>query len=501
MPSIPALIASLQDRGISLSLRNEELTYEAPRGAFTAADRQLLTQRRGDLTAYLAARAAALPGPMKLISGPPVPSLIQEQWWDWYGTPVRQLRQERVPLVNLYRQTSTKRLENAVSAVISRHDTLRSRFQAGADGLTVKLNPLAQLNIEQEIFARGAHDKEEGRDELERRVREFCELELPTDGIWLMRIKIIDLCDGDTLLAWVFHHTILDAGAVLLVLRELERAVMNEEVAREPRPAQFTDYALWERAWMADPARRPLTEYWAQWLRNQPGLVLQRQQCCLSWQPGEKVDLRFRLAGGVLQALNACAHRERTSLFLLMLTAFAQALLRWSGQASFALRCVGDLRNTPQLANMVGYLVCSDAVSIRAPADGDFFTLLRAVELDYHSAIQMRLPTLLRHPLKGAGSGVEDPRHIAPTINMFNARGHVPAGSADSADEGVWPPYVARSGKEVWPVLLPTLYLRLIDYGEVLQGSLEINASLLDQGEQDALLQHLFTVLREITPP
>jgi hypothetical protein len=99
------------------------------------------------------------------------------------------------------------------------------------------------------------------------------------------------------------------------------------------------------------------------------------------------------------------------------------------------------------------------------------------------------------------GQGIEDPRHIAATINMFSIR--LPASEAGShpaqAVEGgsTWPPHVTRMPGEPWPILLPSIYLRLLDFGDVLQGSLELNDELLESEEQKALLDTFFEVVAE----
>ncbi|WP_177313581.1 hypothetical protein, partial [Burkholderia ubonensis] len=46
MTTLPALLSDLQARGIALTLVDGELSFRAPKGALTAADRAALSARR-----------------------------------------------------------------------------------------------------------------------------------------------------------------------------------------------------------------------------------------------------------------------------------------------------------------------------------------------------------------------------------------------------------------------------------------------------------------------
>lgn len=493
MTTIPRLLADLQARGMTLSLINDQLAWRAPKGALTALDRATLTSRRDDIIAFLAAMSGGLREPIRLNkSQVMMPSLLQNIWWKWYGRPPRQLNQERVPLVNIFHNTSLERIDSAIRQLLARHTTLRTSLHEENDKLCMTLNDSATFTFEFEELDAGY--SEAGLKEI---AAEFSERQLPLDGKWLLHAKIVKLSPATFVLIFVFHHIIVDAASLLFILTELE-ALLAPDQPSLPPPVQFTDYAAWEHTWMTDAARKPLIDYWARWLRNQPVLVAPISRRTLDWQPGLKVDYKFSFSLAILRKINTFALSQHTSLFNVFLTAFGMALANWSGAEKFAIRCVGDLRTSLELARIVGYMICSDPVEISAPSDGNFISMLRANEIEYHSALKLRLPTLLRHPVHGQSQGIEDPRHIAATINMFSVRllGNEDFGQ-DEASEDSWPPQVTRTQGEPWPILLPSIYLRLIDFGNCLQVSLELNDTLLLPDEQQALLDTFFNVVKE----
>ncbi|MCC7716679.1 condensation domain-containing protein [Janthinobacterium lividum] len=501
MMTIPRLLADLQAKGITLSLSDGELAYRAPKGLLTSVDRDNLSLRREEIIAYLAAMSARLRGPIKLQRSPSMmPSLLQALWWNWYGRPPRQLNQERLPLVKVFHDTSLERITEGIQQIITRHETLRSSFRQQDGDLRIILNAPEDFALEFEALdAACPHTEVEST--LRARMAEFSDRQLPLDGDWLIRAKVVGISPTDYMLVFTFHHIIVDAASLLLILAELEALLSPTSSSALAPHVQFTDYAAWECAWVNSAERQPLIDYWAAWLRRQSPLVAPRSRTTLEWRPGLKVDYKFSFNAAVLHKVNAYALSQRTSLFNVFLTAFGMALVRWSGTERFAIRCVGDLRTSPELAKIVGYMVCSDAVEITAPPGGDFVAMLKANEIEYHSALMLRVPTLLRHPVHAGGMGIEDPRHIAATINMFSIRLPASETSSHRAQEvegdGTWPPQVTRIPGEPWPILLPSIYLRLLDFGDVLQGSLELNDALLESEEQTALLDTFFAVVAE----
>jgi len=490
MQSIPQLLADLQAKGIVLSLADGALTYRAPKGALTPKDRETLSTNRKAVIDYLSALAARLKSPIKIEKAThPMPSVLQEIWWNWYGLPDRQLNQERLPMVKLYHNTSYAILETAIQQFITRHDTLRTSFHEAHGQLQVTFNAPETFSIEQEIYKPISSDIET-ETQLRAMAAAFSEKQLPLDGKWLIRAKIISISQSDFLLLFVFHHIIVDAASLMLIIAELDNLITSDSPLSLPPPvAQFTDYAQWEREWLGNTKCQPLLEYWAQRLQHQSALLAPDSKQVLSWRPGVKIDYQFSFDSKVLNKINAYAIEQKTSLFNVILTVFGITLARWSGVARFPIRCIGDLRTSPALAPIIGYLVCSDLVEISVPPEIDFRSMLKSNEIEYHSSLMLRVPTLLRHPLHDEGEGVEDPRHIATTINMFSIR-QPAAGSKQTATS--WPPKVTRSSGEPWPILLPSIYLRLLDYGDVLQVSLELNDQQLTPDEQKALLDTFF---------
>ncbi|WP_038182329.1 condensation domain-containing protein [Vibrio rhizosphaerae] len=498
MESIPHLIFNFQNRGIALTLKDGALAYRAPKGTLTNQDKTTLSEHRDEIITYLSALETQLETPVTFEESTEIePSALQKLWWFWYGVPERQLEQERLPLIKPYRNTSKARVEAAIRQLISRHNILRASFYEDDGYLKITLNDAGSFPIEYQTYTPTGSELETEK-ELKELAKAFSEKQLPLNGQWLLRAKIVSLSKEDFLLLFVFNHIIVDAGSIVLIMSELDTLISNALPQTLPPAIQFTDYVIWEKQWLNSADRQPLFNYWNQRLQNLSPLKAPVSKEILSWQSGTKVDYKFIIKGYFLQQIRAYAVAHKTSLFNVFLTTFALALSRWSGISKFPIRCVGNLRTAPSVTPIIGYLVCSDLVEVDIPSDYDFESILKYNEIEYHSAIKLRIPTMLRVPLPSGttGQGVEDPRHIATGINMFIIR-QSDAKQTSETETYEWPPKVTRSSGEPWPILLPSIYFRLLDFGDSIDVSLELNDEQLSAQEQQALLDTFFATTAE----
>lgn len=483
---IAALLADLAERGVFLRLDQGELRYRGPAGALGDADRSALRERRAELVAYLAARAA-IPRPMDPPPphGPAQASLTQQVWWRLVRGQPEQLRMERIPFVLPLVSASPAQAEAAVRAVIARHDVLRARLSPAEDAPAVRLNPPEALVVTVAPV--------EAVEALPERIGAFMAPPLPVDGDWLTRAGVFHVEGGPTVIALVFHHIVFDGTSLGLLAEDLKRSLSGQPL--DDGSVQFLDYAAWERRWFDGGAAAPLVAYWRDWIARVPRLAAPGGGD-LAWRPGARVDHPLSLPPGLAGDLAEAARRLGTTPFILILSAFAAALAAWSGTERFPLRSIGDLRASQALARTVGLLICADALEMHVPAGGDFPALVRRAAAEYESASTMRLPT---HPA-GTGAGYEEfHEQIGATINYVPAwamRQIAPReGETEAAREAPWPAPPNRAQRLPWTVPLPSIFLRLWEAEDGLTGRLEFNEAALSPDGQAGLVQALLASL------
>jgi hypothetical protein len=480
--SVATLVAGLAARGVELWAEDGQLRFRGPAGALTDEDKAALRARREALARFLSARAAA-PRPLRPAPEPGtlLPSPNQRVWWELvHGLP-DQLRMERVPFVLPLASATPGQAETAVRDLVARTPALLSRFTAGADGPVLSLNPLAGFAVE--------HIAAPDAAALPAAAMAFVMRPHPVDGPWLTRAAVVAAPGGPTCIVLCFHHILFDGTSLGLAADALKRSLSGLPPAGTP--ADFLDYAAWERAWFDSGAAAPLIDYWRAWLAETPRLRAPGGRD-LRWEPGARIDHPLTLPAGTGGALAAQAAAARTTPFAVILAVFAQALAGWSGQACFPIRCIGDLRTTQALAGTIGLLICADALAAEVPVDGDVAALARALAAEYEAAMAVRLPT---HPA-GTGAGyAEFHEQIAATVNYVPAavlrRTALAPGETEAAREAPWPGPPNKAQRLEWPVALPSIFLRLWEVETGLTGRLEFNEALLTPDEQADLVKRL----------
>jgi hypothetical protein len=476
--TVPSLLAGLSARGIELHLQGDGLGYRGPAGALTEDDRAALRTRKTELVAYLRARAAAAtPVVVPSADQPLVASLTQQVWWRLVRPSPIQLRMEKLLLALPFAARAERGVE-ALQGLVARHGALRTRLTDTGGVPSVSLNRTEDFAVEMA----------QAEDEAGARAMAaaFFAPPLPVDGEWLCRGAVYGYGDS-CLVVLVCHHIVFDGTSMAIAAGELNDRVFGFEP--EGEAVQFTDYARWEKDWFASGSGGTLAAYWRDWLAAIPPLR-SPSGADLRWKPGARVDQPLDLASDVSQRLDEAAARLKTTPFVVILAAFATALSRWSGQAHFPLRSVGDLRASQALAGTIGLMLCADALEIDTAGEPE--VLVRAIAAEYRSATAMRLPS---HP-PGTGAGYEEfHERIGATVN------YIPAGAARIDTRGppiVMPNPVNKAQTLPWPVPLPSIFLRLWDVGAQLAGRLEFNEAVLSPEEQAGLVGAFEKALAEL---
>ena len=274
-------------------------------------------------------------------------------------------------------------LGRALDALVVRHEALRTRFVATAEGDPLQvIDDPSPVEVQPADFS--ALDPAAGDVAL----REFAAarnaepLDLargPLLRIWLVRMAG---ADGHVLFG-VVHHIVFDGWSIGVLLSELAALYAVETGGGQPPPAelpiQFADFALWEREHLQGPTLDELVEYWRTTLSGIQTLELptDRPRPLLESFDGAVEHLEIGL--DVLAGLRELSRNQHTTLFATLLTAFQVLLLRYSGQDDVVVGTLSANRSRSELAPLIGYLV--NTLPLRSDLSGDptFLELLGQV--------------------------------------------------------------------------------------------------------------------------
>ncbi|NBD09133.1 non-ribosomal peptide synthetase [Corallococcus silvisoli] len=374
-------------------------------------------------------------------------------------------------------------LEQALQAVVDRHEALRTTFpgegvavQRVATRMPVTLER-AETRTEEETLACMQREAE----------RPFDLAQGP-----LCRASLLREAESSHVLVLNLHHIVSDGWSFGLLYRELSaeyRArTLGSTAALEPLPIQYPDYAAWQRQWLQGDVLQQELEFWKHQLADVPQVLeLPTDRPRPAVQRFEGDIHRFTIPSRLHGALVELARGEGATLFMTLLTGFQVLLSRYSGQRDFVVGTPIANRTRKELEGLIGFFV--NTLPLRARFDGapSFLQLLaqvrdRALEAYAHQHLPFEKLVEALH--------VERDASRTPLIQVLFALQNAPTSELQL-------PHVA-----VTPLTLNTrtskfdLFLALEESGNTLTGSLEYATALFDASTIARLTEHYLQVLR-----
>ena len=420
------------------------------------------------------------------------PSLNQRLWWQWVTTVESPPPPQLIPVVKRFRGLAPDTVEQGLRDIVRRHDVLRAHFWVQDGELAAALNDPDAFGIEIQRA-----DSDQG---VADKVKEFSGRAMAVSDPWLTRAMLITAADGEVVAVLSINHMIFDGPSFFLLDAELGK--IGQTGSASPPAIGFFDYAQWDRDWFA--ARgSDLVDYWRHWSQTIPTLHCPESGAPVIWLPGPRLPGTFLMPPQVAPLVRRMAAKLSTSPFLIYLTVFAMTIARWSGQARFGLRNVGDARLQPELSSVRGYMTMTDPIEVNIDEGENFGTNLKRIERDFLAALQLRLPSLhafLPYMIEPRDCTPETANNLAVLINYHPPKpGVLPAPDAP-IEEGPWPPSVKQHDALDWTHPVPAIVLDIMDQEEgpgIVSGLFRLNGALLTEGERDALIATFFEAFSE----
>ncbi|NIF29268.1 amino acid adenylation domain-containing protein, partial [Pantoea sp. Tr-811] len=267
-------------------------------------------------------------------------------------------------------------LQQALDALVRRHESLRTRFASEEGTFHQEILEHCAVPVEHVAFAAepDAATLSEAVDAV---------LKQPFDllGGPLLRVALLQAAPLQHVLVLSMHHIISDGWSSDVLVQEfiqLYSALAEGREAQLPAlPIQYADYAIWQRAWLeAGEAQRQLDYWQAQLGDEQPvlSLPLDFERPATPSQRGAVV--RVDIAGEQAEALRNQARKGGHTLFVLVLAAMAVVLSRYSGQADIRIGAPNAGRNRKELEGLIGFFINTQVLRLQVDERATFAALL-----------------------------------------------------------------------------------------------------------------------------
>ncbi|WP_253915932.1 non-ribosomal peptide synthetase [Streptomyces sp. NRRL S-31] len=319
-------------------------------------------------------------------SGPPPLSFAQQRLWF-----LDQLEPGRAEYLlpfafRLRGPLDLDALNAAFTAVVARHEILRTRFGTDAAGAPVQLiDPARPVRVLVRDL-RGVADPVAREDALTELLGEDGLRPVALGTGPMLRALLVRLADEECVLAVTVHHIAFDGWSVGVLVRELSARYAEAVSDRsgtsgpDPLPVQYADYAVWQRGWLSGaPLERQLA-YWRERLGGLEPLELPTDHARPAERGGRGRVVRFSVPAEVAARARAVSAKSGASLFMTLLAVFQLLLARYSGQRDIAVGTPIAGRNRAETEELIGFFV--NTLVLRTDLSGDpaFTELLARVK-------------------------------------------------------------------------------------------------------------------------
>ncbi|MFI2352997.1 amino acid adenylation domain-containing protein [Streptomyces sp. NPDC019443] len=386
----------------------------------------------------------------------------------------------------------------ALDAVVARHEVLRTRLSDDTDGVAYQvIDPTSEIPMP-------VVDVSSGDDPLSAAERLIAQdttapFDLATGP--LIRAVLIRLAADEHVLALSMHHVVFDEWSGRILRRELgalyEAFRASEPDPLPPLPAQYADFAVWQREWLADDVLDSQLDYWHGKLDALPVLELPTDRPRPQTRSSEGGATGFTVPAETAKALRALSRASGATMFMTLLAAFDVVLGRYCGTDDVVVGTPVANRNRAETEDLIGFFVNTLVMRTDLSGDPSFVELLdrvRETALGAYAHQDLPFEQLVDALV------TERDRSRTPLFQVFfNYAMEDPRDGTNLLEQGDGRPRseVRIKGADTAPRdTLFDLTLRFGDAGEgELSGEIEYSTALFDPATAERLARSLVAVL------
>ncbi|GAB4192319.1 MAG: hypothetical protein OHK0022_06410 [Roseiflexaceae bacterium] len=251
-------------------------------------------------------------------------------------------------------------LWRSLNTLVERHEILRTTFPV-VNGEPVQLiAPALELDLPL-VDLRGQPEADH-----QQMIRRYAneEASRPFDLARgpLLRVTLLWLAEGEYVLLLTKHHIITDGWSVSIFISELatlyDADVRGRRIVLPELPIQYADYTLWQHEQLRDGALDAQLDYWKRKLAGPlPLLALPTDHPRPAIASQHGAMRTFRTNSGLSAALLELSRHEGVTPFMLLLSAYAVLLHRYTGQPDLLIGTPIAGRTMEELEPLLGFFV------------------------------------------------------------------------------------------------------------------------------------------------
>ncbi|HEX7333073.1 MAG TPA: amino acid adenylation domain-containing protein [Pyrinomonadaceae bacterium] len=284
--------------------------------------------------------------------------------------------------IRLHGQLDIGALEQTLTEIVRRHESLRTSFPA-RNGTPVQVvapaQPFKLEVVELESFAPDERELRAHQLATEEGSRPF---DLSRDP--MLRARVLRLGADEHVLLFTMHHIVSDAWSMGVLVREvtaLYQAISNGQSPALPElPIQYADFAHWQRGWLQGEVGETHLRYWTGQLARLPRMLEfptdHPRPPVQSYHGAFHAQTFSKEMTGALKALS---NKQGVTLFMTLLSAYHIVLGHYSNRDEIPIGIDVANRNRVETEGLIGLFVNQVVLLIDRSGDLCFREFLERV--------------------------------------------------------------------------------------------------------------------------
>jgi amino acid adenylation domain-containing protein len=273
-------------------------------------------------------------------------------------------------------------LEGAFTAIIDRHEILRTNFISENGEVKQRIHPPSLLT---KIISRQDLSSLTGEIDIKKILRDLAALPFDLANDPLLRLNLIKVAVDKHIFLITVHHIVGDDWSMEVLVKEVstlyEAYRKGEANPLAALPIQYKDYASWQNGQLKDTTMTSHQSYWLQ--RFSGDIPVLEFPFDFSRPPVKTYNgntFSFTLNDQETLGLKKLSVKHDATLFMTCLAAFKTLLFKHSGQQDIVLGSPVAGRNHPDLEEQIGLYINMLALRTAFKGDDTFLHLLSKVK-------------------------------------------------------------------------------------------------------------------------
>ncbi|PCI49269.1 MAG: hypothetical protein COB51_04230 [Moraxellaceae bacterium] len=386
------LIEELSALDIKLSYEDERLRFDAPKGAMNDGLLKRLKINKLEIISFLKQRAPHQDSqwqeqPIAIQSrsqGLPLSSAQQRFWFLDQLDRGNSAAFVMAPIVlNIKGDLNVEALEKSLLCLVQRHEVLRSAFRIESEQ-PVQIF-LKDVHFNFKVTDLSLQGTVQATRIVADRVREEATTAFVLDGgEVLMRTQLLKLNAKEHVFILTLHHIIADGWSIGILVEELShyyRSFTEGSVPDlDPLPIQYADYCYWENQRLKGDYLNQHIEFWQAQLANAPqvlALPTDHLRPPIRTNRGELETIHFDPK--LSQPLNALCKAQAVTPFMVLLSAYAVLLCRFTDQEDIVIGSPIAVRPHSATEGLIGVFLNTLVLRVDLTGNPSFSELLKRV--------------------------------------------------------------------------------------------------------------------------